>query len=74
MCEPGEVCLYTFDKEFEIEILTVVCVYYFVTLNVTGGQAGGTGVQHHRQWTLPRICTSYWRQVGLPGRRNRPVL
>jgi len=27
MCEPGEVCLYTVDEEFEIAILSVACVY-----------------------------------------------
>lgn len=26
-CVPGEVCLYTVDKELEIEILSVACVY-----------------------------------------------
>jgi hypothetical protein len=42
--------------------------------NVIGVQAGDTGVQCPRQWTLPRICTSYWRQARLQDRHSRPVL
>ena len=42
--------------------------------NVIGGQAGGPGVQCPRQWSLPRLCTSNWRQARLQDRHSRPVL
>ena len=73
-CEPGEVSLYCWQRVWNWNSFCGLCLHYFVILNVIGRKADGTGVQCHRQWTLPRICTSYWTQASLPDRHSRPVL
>jgi hypothetical protein len=60
VCTRWGVSLYCKWRALNWSSFCGLCLHIFVTPNVIGGQAGGTGVQCPRQWKLPKICTSYW--------------